>query len=78
MSDELATRHAAEMLNVAHDYLLGLLDGGVIPCRGSGVTRLIRRDDLDQYRARRDEDRRRTLDALTEMSQEMGGYEELP
>ena len=78
MSDELTTKRAAEMLNVAHEHLLRLLDEGIIPCRGSGATRLIRFDDLDRYRARRDEDQRRHLDALTEMSQEMGGYEELP
>lgn len=34
MSDELSTRHAAEMLNVAHECLLGLLTRASSPAEG--------------------------------------------
>jgi len=52
----------------------------VIPFTKTGKHRRIRVDELLDFKRRRDRDRERgkALDALTEMSQEMGGYEEIP
>lgn len=68
----LTTQQAADVLNVSHDYLMGLLDAGVLvelPCGGLDEA------DVLSYKAKRRESRRAALVKLTQLTEEWGLYD---
>jgi excisionase family DNA binding protein len=69
---ELTTQQAANLLNVSRPYLIKLLEEGRIPYIKTGTHRRVGLQALMEYKAQRDEERRRGLALLTQMSQEMG------
>lgn len=69
---ELTTQQAADLLNVSRPYLIRLLEEGRIPYIKTGTHRRVSLPALMEYKAQRDEERRRGLALLTQMSQEMG------
>lgn len=69
---ELTTQQAADLLNVSRPYLIKLLEEGRIPYLKTGTHRRVGLQALMEYKAQRDEERRRGLALLTQMSQEMG------
>lgn len=71
---ELTTQQAADLLNVSRQFLVQLLDRDEIPHHKVGTHRRIAFGDLMEYKHRRDQQRRKDLDNLTQMSQEMGLY----
>lgn len=73
---ELTTQEAADILNVSRPYLVKLLERGDIPFLKLGTHRRIRFSDLMRYKKRRDAERHRKLTELTQMSQELGLYDE--
>jgi excisionase family DNA binding protein len=75
---ELTTQQAADILNVSRQYLVRLLDDGKIPFSKTGTHRRVRFTDVMTYKAKRDRERRDSLDDLTRLSQEYGGYDEVP
>jgi excisionase family DNA binding protein len=75
-SKELTTQEAADILNVSRPYLIKLLERGEIPFIKLGTHRRIRFSDLMRYKKRRDAERHRKLTELTQMSQELGLYDE--
>ncbi len=71
---ELTTQQAADLLNVLRQYLVRLLEEGKIPYTKTGTHRCIRFSDLMAYKAQRDAERRRQLDELAQLSQDLGLY----
>lgn len=74
---ELTTQQAADILNVSRQYLVRLLDEGRIPHSMVGKHRRVRAADVISFKRERDRNRRKALDELTELSEELGGYSEL-
>jgi excisionase family DNA binding protein len=74
---ELTTQQAADLLNVSRQYLVRLLEGKRIPYTKTGKHRRLRIEDVLAFKERRDQDRTRTLDELTNLSEKFRGYEEL-
>jgi excisionase family DNA binding protein len=69
---ELTTQQAADLLNVSRPHLIKLLEEGRIPYIKTGTHRRVGLQALMEYKAQRDEERRRGLALLTQMSEEMG------
>lgn len=75
---ELTVQEAANLLNVPREYLAQLLDEGHIPFRREGSHRRLKLNDVATYKEQRDRERFAALDELARLSQEYGGYEEIP
>lgn len=73
---ELTTQEAADLLNVSRQYLVRLLEDGAIPFTRLGTHRRIRFGDLMKYKQARDAKRREGLKRLTQLSEELGLYDE--
>jgi excisionase family DNA binding protein len=71
---ELTTQEAADILNVSRQYLVELLESQAIPYTKVGTHRRIRFGDLMNYKADRDNKRRKGLSRMTQKSQKLGLY----
>jgi excisionase family DNA binding protein len=69
---ELTTQQAADLLHISRPSLIKLLESGELPHGKVGTHRRINIDDVLRYRAERAEQRRRELDELTRLSEEIG------
>ncbi len=76
LNKELTTQEAADILNVSRPHLVKLLERGDIPFMKVGTHRRIRFSDLLDYKQQRDRKRRSSLADLTQLSQELGLYEQ--
>lgn len=74
---ELTTQQASALLNVSRQYLIRLLESGAIPFAKTGTHRRLKIEDVLEYKRARDADRRSNLKALTKISEDFGGYQEL-
>jgi excisionase family DNA binding protein len=72
---ELTTQQAADLLNVSRQYLVRLLDEARIPYTKTGKHRRLRVEDVLAFKNARDTYRDASLRALTELTEELGGYE---
>lgn len=71
---DLTTQEAADILNVSHQYLVGLLKAQAIPCSRVGTCCRIRFGNLVDYKNDRDAKRREGLSQMTKKSQKLGLY----
>ena len=69
---KLTTRQAADLLQVSRTHLVQLLDEGRIPCRKVGAHRRVRARDILDYRRETESRRRKALDELTAVDQDLG------
>jgi excisionase family DNA binding protein len=74
---ELTTQQAADLLNVSRQYLVRLVDEGRIPYTRTGKHRRLRIEDVLEFKEKRDHERQATLAELTQLSEELDGYDEL-
>jgi excisionase family DNA binding protein len=72
LSAELTMQQAADLLNVSHLYLIGLLERGEIEYRLVGRHRRIRFEALMGYLRQDDQHRKTAIDELTRLDQELG------
>lgn len=77
LGKELTTQQAANLLNVSRQYLIRLLDDDRIPYTKTGTHRRLKVEDVLAFQQRRDAERAHVLDELVEMSEGLGGYQEL-
>lgn len=76
VTQTLTTQQAANLLNVSRQYLVRLLDDGAIPHTKTGRHRRILLDDILTYKRQRQRQRETSLQELTKLSEELGGYED--
>jgi excisionase family DNA binding protein len=73
---ELTTQEAADLLNISRPSLIKLLDEKQIPYHRVGNRRKVKFTDVSSYKDKIDKKRRKTLDELSDLDQELGlGYE---
>ena len=69
---ELTTTQAASVLNVSRPYFINLLEKGDIPYRKVGTHRRVSQEDVMKYKRRLAQKRQDALQALSELSEELG------
>lgn len=72
MHQEISTQQAADLLSVSRPHLVKLLEQGNIPFRKVGSHRRVKLTDVIDYRGTVDKERNKTLDELSQLSQDMG------
>lgn len=68
---ELTTQEAADLLRISRPSVIKLLEEGTIPFHKVGTHRRVNVEDVLEYRAARNEQRRAALRELTEISEEI-------
>lgn len=69
---ELTASQAASLLGVSRSYLLQLLEQGQIPYRKRGQHRRVQFEALMQYKEQNEALRRKALEELVALDQELG------
>lgn len=71
----LSSQEAADFLNISRQYLVRLVDSGVLAATRTGSHRRLRVADVAAYKADRDAKRSVELDRLIDLSEASGGYD---
>ena len=75
---ELTTVEASKILGMSRQFLIRLLEKGEIPFRLVGTHRRIYVRDVIAYKAKRDTERRETLNSLARQEFSKGDYGQIP
>lgn len=78
INHDLTTQQAANLLGVSRPTFIRLLEDGALPYRRVRSHRRIRLADLLTYRDVQRAERRRNLDELVRIGEELGGYDATP
>jgi excisionase family DNA binding protein len=73
----MTTTQAAEFLDVSRPFVIKLVKRGELPCRMVGKHRRIPSAALLEYREKMFHQAKMAADEMTQMSQDLGLYEEL-
>ena len=68
---DLTMQEAADLLNVSHPFLIGLLESGELPYHKAGTRRRVRFADLMTYKKRCDGESEAALRELSVLSHDM-------
>jgi len=68
----LTTQQAADLMNVSRPYLIGLLEASAMPYQKVGSHRRIAFKDLMEYIRQDEQRRRKVLDDLADLGEELG------
>jgi excisionase family DNA binding protein len=74
----LTTQQAADLLGVSRPTLIKMLDDGRLPYERPGEHRRLRLEDVLAYRARRRNERERSMTELVRQTEQLGLYEDGP
>jgi excisionase family DNA binding protein len=77
IGEKLTTQQAANLLNISRQYLIRLLDENQLPFTKTGKHRRLKLEDVLEFKERRDLDRTSKLNELTQITENLCGYEEL-
>lgn len=72
---EVSTQVAADILNVSRPFVVKLVEDGHIPCRRVGSHRRLRMADVLVQKHAMESEFEQAARELTEISQELGGYD---
>ena len=72
VSDELTLPQASDLLNVSPSFVIKLLENGIIPYRLTGTCYRIPAKDVLAYKEENLANRRKALDELAALDQELG------
>lgn len=75
VAEEVTTSQGAEILNISRPYLMRLIENGELPYHQVGTHKRINLQDLLEYKNIRDKKRKKGLQKLTKLSQELGLYD---
>ena len=68
---ELTTQEAADLLNVSRPHLIKLIESGQINFHKVGTHRRIKFTDLENYRAKFEQERQKAMDELAAQAQKL-------
>lgn len=71
----MTTQEAADFVGVSRQYIVRLMDRGVISCERTGKHRRVRLSDVVAYQQVRAATRKAAMDAMTDMMVEEGVYD---
>ncbi len=69
---EITTQQAAAILNVSRPFVVGMIDKGLLPARMVGNQRRIPLSDVLAYKAENRAERRKALEELAALDQQLG------
>ncbi|MDT0619912.1 excisionase family DNA-binding protein [Salinisphaera sp. P385] len=72
---EVSTQVAADILNVSRPFVIKLVEDGTIPCRRVGSHRRLRMADVVAHKHVMEAEFEQAARRLTELGQELGGYD---
>lgn len=75
---DLSTAEAAGMLAVSRQFLVNLLEEGLIPFHMVGTHRRVYARDVQSFKTKRDQIRRKTIDDLVRAEMRDGLYDRVP
>ena len=71
----MTTQEAADFVGVSRQYMVRLMDSGVIPCDRTGKHRRARLSNVVAYQQVRAATRKAAMDSMTDMMVEAGVYD---